>query len=441
MIDEMQSSTVIIADGKEVTKTRLRLRNNARQYLTLRLPPGSVLTHSLIDGQPIRPAVSADSRGEILLIPMRQSEKINDSNGRMHLVQSGETLSDIANLYYSDPDKWQIILDHNQLDSAYDLAVGQQLRIPRDENATVEESVFVVELAYTSHHQPLSWKGRLGLTLPEVDIETLKATWHLYLPQSIYPIDFHSNLTQYSAIRYDIFRRIRDFLGRVWGYSDAWASEFEKGSYENILTKRKVIYQEEVQKRAGGEEVLSSFPLVGERYRFKRILLGSETPQISVSYLTQSLIGPIRWISFILAWSLVSLLLFVSLPRHWPWIIIGALAILLLGSGYYVLGVHRRILWGIDAALVLRLLSIEYPRIYRGLLTYLREPWLVFALVSLRNLAILFAGCLLLWIVLAFPLLLSTMVFIVLFLWWHLYGRNIPKLNQAIARLPEVSHE
>jgi len=421
MVDELQASSVVIEDGTEVTKVKLRLRNNARQYLNLRLPAGTVLTHSLIDGQPVRPAVSEDERGELLLFPLRQSEKIGASGERIHVVRFGETLSDVANFYYSDPGQWQTILTGNEdrLIDERDLVVGQELRIPQPEGVTVEESIFVIELAYTARHDPLGNLGRLALTLPEIDVETLRATWHLYFPQTLEPMSFDANLTQLSAIRYDPFRRLRDFLGRALWIRHAWAG----AKYKSILSQRKVIYREEAQKRASTRMVLSSFPLVGERYRFRRILLGNETPSLSLTYVARGAAKPIRWVAFLLALGLTLLLLREG-RRRTHWIAAAAGLAVLLVFGHYVLGVHRRVVWGVDAALIVGLLMLGAADLWRAVREHLREPWRLLGLIRLRNLALMIGVCVLLWIVLALPLLLSSAGLVVLFLWWRFVRRG-----------------
>jgi len=130
LIDEIQASSLLIEDGTEVTKIKLRIRNNTRQYLTMHLPEGAVLTHSLIDGRPVRPAYKQEGKGEALLFPLRQSERIGAGRERYHTVRSGETLSAVANFYYSDPSQWQGILDNNldQMGDELDMEAGQVLR-------------------------------------------------------------------------------------------------------------------------------------------------------------------------------------------------------------------------------------------------------------------------------------------------------------------------
>jgi nucleoid-associated protein YgaU len=52
--------------------------------------------------------------------------------GERYTVQSGDTLTRIAEQFYGDPRKFDLIVDANNLDSATGLRVGQELVIPPD---------------------------------------------------------------------------------------------------------------------------------------------------------------------------------------------------------------------------------------------------------------------------------------------------------------------
>jgi nucleoid-associated protein YgaU len=52
--------------------------------------------------------------------------------GQRYTVQSGDTLTRIAEQFYGDPRKFDLIVDANNLDSATGLRVGQELVIPPD---------------------------------------------------------------------------------------------------------------------------------------------------------------------------------------------------------------------------------------------------------------------------------------------------------------------
>ena len=416
LIDEVQASSVFIEDGIELTKMKLWLRNNTRQYLKVTLPKGALLTHSLIDGQPIRPALTGDGGEEALLFPLRQSERLGADSTRTHVVGAGETLSAISNFYYSDPGAWRSILDNNReaLGDERDLREGQVLRIPM-KAGTVQETSFVVELAYKRRHDKLGVLGREGLSLPSFDVDAMQVTWHLYLPEAVSPLKFSANLTQYSAIRYDPFRRVRDYLRNALWIRDAWAG----GKYQSILVQRKGIYRAEANLKEGGEMVLASFPLVGERFRFKRILLSRDAPWVTFTYADRDLAPLVRWAAFLAVFGVT--LLVLRRRRSRPTSIAAAVVgVLLLLVAYFLLGVHRRMLWGADLALLVTLVRLDAGALWLKLKALADSPWTVADLATVRNLVLAAALTLWLGLILLFPLLLSTLTLgVLLFAWWR----------------------
>lgn len=56
-----------------------------------------------------------------------------EGEGQRYTVQSGDTLTMIAEEFYGDPRKFDLIVDANNLDNATGLRVGQELIIPPDE--------------------------------------------------------------------------------------------------------------------------------------------------------------------------------------------------------------------------------------------------------------------------------------------------------------------
>lgn len=420
LIDELQASTVVLESGLEITKMKLRIRNNARQYLSMKLPVGAVLTHSLIDGLPVRPAVSKEpikeGEGEALLIPLRQSEK-SGRGMRTHVVSPGETLSDIANFYFSDPTAWNLVFGANsdQLPDVGSLQTGQVLKIPARAETSIEESAFVVELAYKTQRHALGSLGRRPLALPRIDIDTLSITWHVYLPSVVDPLKFDSNLTQYSAIHYDPFRRAIDIFESALSGRSAWAGDSSR--YQNILSQRKMIWKAEAAKTGDDATVLAAFPLVGERYRFKRLLLGHDQPEITVQFVKQSVSSAVR--------ALVLLLSFVGgawlFARRRPARVLGyavAAGIVGLFIGHYVLGVHRRILWGLDLALLAQVARPWLSALWARLKLRLASPWELLGLIRLKTAVVLFVGAALLQIPLQFPVLGSSILFLVLGAAW-----------------------
>ena len=421
LVDDIQASTVLMEDGAEVTKLRLRMRNNTRQHLAVRLPADSTLTHALLDGHPVRPAVllgepTTDDglAHETLLLPLRQSERSSDGGVVIHQVSPGETLGGIALHYYSDSTRWYEILQHNSdlLGAAEDLEVGHQLRIPLPHG--VEESSFVLELAYKRKQPDTGLAGIRDLRLPGLDVDTISVTWHLYLPSHLTPLGFSANLTQYDAIHYDPFQRLLGVARHALLGGDAWAGG---GSYESILSQRKAIYQEESNRKQGGEDVVSSFPLVGERYRFERILAGDDVPHIAVAYVADSMLPWLRWAALAAAFGLCLLLVGgrSSQPGPGRWVRrAGSLLgfVLLFVLAHHVLGVHRRIVWGCDLALAVSLLS----GLGRGWLSRLRAALSTgpIALLTWRNVGLLLGLEVFLLVLLGWPLFASCTLLIAL---------------------------
>lgn len=411
VIDDLQASTVALEDGAQITKLRLRMRNNTRQYLKISLPEDATLSHCLLDGSPVRPAVAGDGA---LLIPMRQS----DRRERKHQVQPGQTLSELANYYYSSPEAWPLIVQANRyvLTGPENFTPGMELVIPfRD--ASIQESTFVVEVAYKQRRDRMGFVGYRELVLPRFDISALKATWHLYLPKRFTPLRFSSNLSQYSAIRYDALTRIRQFLNLVFRVDYAWAGG-GGGRYQSILEQRRTIYREESKRRQRSEGVTTSFPLVGKRYRFKRVLLGDQQANIQVAFIDAASKPYIRWAVF----ALIFIFAFraSSNPSRREWALFAGAVALALAVGYFILGVNRKVLWAVDAALLVVLARAYGATLWQLALDWIADPLAWLSSVRLRNAFILAGLCLIAFVVVHLPLLSSSIALMILAtLWWR----------------------
>jgi len=349
---------------------------------------------------------------------------VTEGGARIHTVREGETLSDIANFYYSDPSKWSAVITANPdtLYSANSVTAGQQLRIPSTQGISVEESTFIIELAYKAARDPLGLAGRRGVELPTLDVDTMRATWHLYLPEDLDPVEFAANLTQYSSIRYDVFRRLREFIGQAMWVQNAWAG----GKYENILAQRKTIYRNESTDQDSGRAIKAAFPLVGQQYRFKRILLGKETPSITITYVDRAFAEAARWTALICAFVLT--LLVLARPRAYrSWIVAGIGLALLVVLGHYFLGTHRRIVWGADLALIFSLLRLRGGPVWSELKALANAPWRIVEAVSFRNLAFMVGLAATIAFVLLYPLFVSSTALIALSLMWWVGSRRARK--------------
>lgn len=71
-VDHLKAVTVLTADGNAMTEARFSIRNNLKQYLTVKLGDGAKVKSAAIDGEPIKP--SRDDEGRIL-IPLVRSRR------------------------------------------------------------------------------------------------------------------------------------------------------------------------------------------------------------------------------------------------------------------------------------------------------------------------------------------------------------------------------
>lgn len=413
VIEEIQASTIQISDGTRITKMKFRIRNNTRETMTVTFPKGAVLTHALLEGGAVRPALSPDGSDNVLLFPLRQSERLVEGEPRVHMVRQGETFSDIANFYFSDPAAWEEILKANPGASASGLFPGQTLMIPAPAGSRFEESTFVLELAYKEHTKPLGSGGRIELNLPQLDVDAMQILWHIYFPDTLDALHVDSNLVQYSSIRYDPFRRVQDFIEQALRVRNAWAG----GDYKNILKSRKAIYATENEDRSMNQAVRSTFPLVGRLYKFKRVLLQKDTPKITLVYAAR-FYGTIAvyfalLVGFWMVWTLLSHYRDV---RYWAGFAL--VSVLMLVLSHYFIGMHRRLLWGADLALIIALWKNNGAQTLAAIKERLFAPWRLIPLFTFRNLLFLTGVLFVLVIMLLFPLLVSSVGFAVLLSKW-----------------------
>jgi hypothetical protein len=297
-----------------------------------------------------------------------------------------------------------------------DLAVGRAITIPSSAGGvTLEESSFVLEIAYKVPGAALGPLGRRAVTLPHLDIPVMAATWHVYLPAAIEPLSFDSNLKQMNGIRYDPLRRVQHFFDAALRIQSAWA---DGGKYENILSNRKAIYRKE-QSRAV-DEPLSSFPLIGVRYRFEQVLLGERQAVLEVAYLDRALLPWVRILALVVS-------VFVSFrvarralaatkgPGDRSVVAAAALALLSLGLlGQSVLGVHRMMLLGVDVAIVVAIAPSLWKRWRERALIGMARPLPAANLARLSTLTKMIITLVVVVMALKTPLLLTTFFLVLL---------------------------
>lgn len=343
-IDEMEAATVLIEDGVEVTRMQLHVRNETRPWLGIRLPSGATLTHARVDGRAMRPATAPD--GETLLLPLPQSERFDAGQAQNWVVRDGDTLDALADRFYGDPSRWHEIIAQNPgfLSDARDLAVGQVLSVAPVSGGGIAASRAVIELAWSRQGEAMGVLGRRKVELPTVDAEVAAVEWHVYVPESLYTLSAGGNLSSWSHLRYDHVRRVQHFLKAVLGIQNAWAGGSE---YSSILVRRKAIYAQESQQQGEMQEASADFPLVGERYRFRRMMPAPDAPALTFTWVTTQALQPIR-LAMLAAGAMLATA-WASGRRSKAQLGIALASVLFVA--WTIDGVHRRLVWGADLGL------------------------------------------------------------------------------------------
>lgn len=71
------------------------------------------------------------NRGEVSIFKIRQLNKFNSRDSKVHILTEGETLDGLAYIYYGDSQLWWGILEANpRYSSPLDLKPGDELLIP-----------------------------------------------------------------------------------------------------------------------------------------------------------------------------------------------------------------------------------------------------------------------------------------------------------------------
>jgi hypothetical protein len=134
-------------------------------------------------------------------------------------------------------------------------------------------------------------------------------------------------------------------------------------------------------------------------------LLGRETPELRVTFASMPMVSAARHAAQIVAYAMT--LWFVRRRGRLRWIVLAAAISLLLLLAHFTPGVHRRIVWGVDLALLFTLFRIHGRRLWRLARVALRAPWRAIPAVSVRRLIAMTGFAWLAGALAARPMLLS----------------------------------
>jgi LysM repeat protein len=365
-IDDVQAITVALEDGTRVGKARLLVRNTARQYLAVSLPASARMTHCYLDGTPVRPAMDGDR----VLVPLLASE-----TGKIpsHQVAFGDTLSGIAQRWYGDAAYWRRVATANGFGGSDQLQPGAVLKIPPLDPAAGQMRSFTLEFAWRQEGAALDGLGGIvEVALPKFDVDAAGLNWHVYLPDSFERVGSGGNVVAASHGRGALLDLAGTALASLVPVADA-------GGYRNVLEARKEIWKQE--RRSDGQ-VAAAFPLVGEKHRFRRSLLGQDRAVARVAYVSGGVAGGIDPALAALGALAGGLLGFRR------WLLGGLAAVAAVGAG---LVVGPAVWLGAILALLAVLAWRDWAWVQRGLSDLALHPWRLLSWGGLFGLAGLWA--------------------------------------------------
>ncbi|MGE0711296.1 MAG: hypothetical protein AB7N76_29275 [Planctomycetota bacterium] len=161
--DHTHLRALLLEDGKVFVKAHLLVRNNARSFLELRLPPGAELWSAYCGGQPARPSARMDGQGGVALIPLLTGNEDAFAGAEVELRSTTPLASR-----------------------------GQSLGAARPET----DRAFEVELAYFLQRAPLGEAGRVELPLPGLDLPQTYVSLALFLPTGYCHFNFEGGLAR-----------------------------------------------------------------------------------------------------------------------------------------------------------------------------------------------------------------------------------------------------
>ena len=376
-IDDLQTINVLLADGGEVGKMRMTVRNTTRQVLTVDLPEGGRLTHCFRDGLPLRPATE-QGRPERVLVPLTRSEQQGPTT---HTIEPGDTLSSIALRYTGSGSTWRAIAAANSGLDPSSLIVGQTIEVPASADGAKERS-FVLELAWERRSPPVGAIGWRTVAVPKVDLEVMSADWHVYLPERMDVLWASTDLVLEG--QRDPIRRILDglVLSTLPGATAYAGGGSYDTSYSNILSSRRALYEK--QQKDSVERRTDPFPLVGKKHALHGTLLGTDPLTLDVAFLDRGLAETLQKALFWL--TAAAILAFAWAPSRRTAALLGAITVTGTLVGFGIIGSWSRMLWGADLGLMLVLCVTSW-----GVPAPLKY-WLPGAAVTLLSMA-LFALC------------------------------------------------
>ena len=247
MSDVCEATTTITSDGKAVTKMMFIVRNNLKQFMTLRLPEGAQLWSAFVDDRPVTPSKSA--KGDVL-IPLKKSDPVEDDDEKSYKAQRARQ--------------------------------PRMIKQVEDTAADADLKPYDVEIVFVTPAVKLEEKGQVKVGLPQCDIPTGHMAWAVFLPSQYKVVDSTGNLAEVSAFTLPF----RHFGESAYLKAKKLASA-EKAMQALAEAQDAAKQVDMIAAKATAKGVLPvrvEIPITGEIYRFEKFLTVDEAPNVTLIY-------------------------------------------------------------------------------------------------------------------------------------------------------------
>jgi hypothetical protein len=275
MSDVCEAATTVTPDGKSITKMMFVVRNNLKQFMTLRLPEGAEVWSAFVNDRPVTPVRTA--AGDVLVPLVKSQLEDNDADNDDE---------DARTTYIQRRDKRRRE-ETGRADMAKQHVLRDRIKkVQRAEDGPLDLKPYDVEIVFVTPKVKLEDRGDLKLSLPKCDIPTGHLAWAVLLPTGLRVVDSTGNMKEVSSFSLP-FRHFADAEYARRGVALAQAQAQEKMAQQAQELAKAMDAMEQVAAAAKAQGVLPvrvEIPFTGTMTRYEKFLVVDEAPEMTVTY-------------------------------------------------------------------------------------------------------------------------------------------------------------
>jgi hypothetical protein len=275
MSDACEATTTITPGGKSVTKMMFIVRNNLKQYMTMKMPEGAQVWSTFVNDRPVAPL--RNRKGEVL-IPLVKSEAV-DPEDADDVDERGEPKS-----YAAKRDKRRAENPNAPMVQKVMRDRMKRMRAAEVADGPADLKPYDVEIVFVTPPVKLAEKGTIRAALPEVDVPCGQVAWAVFLPKGYQLLDAEGNVKEVASFslpfrhfadaeyarQHEVRQQQQQAMQEL-----AKASDAIKNAQEQLAASAKV---------AGVLPVRIEIPIAGEIYRFEKFLAVEEGAAVTMTY-------------------------------------------------------------------------------------------------------------------------------------------------------------